>query len=81
MSEETKKTYIPDSLKPYAHLLVNTGGNDPEDLLRMLYEDKNVMSTNPLLATMALSIESQLTLLSNLKEKDLLRDVDSSTKE
>ncbi len=56
----------------YGHLLNNTGGNDPADLLHDLKTSKNLAATNIVVFTLAASVQSQLTLLGTLESQGLL---------
>lgn len=65
--------YIPEEVKPYLHLLNNTGGNDPERLLERLNNEKNLSFSNIVVFTMAVAVESQVNLLSDLIKEGKLK--------
>lgn len=56
----------------YAHLLNNTGGNDPMDLLRRLDTERNLATTNIFVFTLAAAVQSQVTLLRRLEKEGML---------
>jgi hypothetical protein len=63
---------IPEEIKQYVKFFNNTGGNDPEDLLRDLEEDKNILQTNIARAIFGFMTEAQVKLLQTLRNEDLL---------
>lgn len=65
--------YIPEEVKPYLHLLNNTGGNEPEKLLERLNNEKNLSFSNLVVFTMAIAVESQIKLLSDLIREGKLK--------
>lgn len=72
-----KKTWEPTDetknlLEKYGHLLNNTGGNDPVDLMREYHTNDNLMTVNIVVFTLAVSVESQLNLLRKLIKEGLL---------
>lgn len=58
----------------YGDLLVNTGGNDPAELLHRLDTEKHLAATNVVVFTLATAVRSQLRLLANLRQAGLLPD-------
>lgn len=74
MKKKNKPNYVlPAAIKPYAHLITNTGGNDIEDLLTRYYNDDNIMLTNIAVALLGASVESQVMLINNMIEAGLLK--------
>lgn len=67
------KYVMPKWLEPYRDLINNTGGNTIEDLIERLANDKNIAQTNSIVFAMAITVESQIHLLSRLKNAGLLR--------
>lgn len=65
-------------LEKYGHLLTNTGGNDPADLLNDLQRPgtderpNRLMSSNIVRFTLAVGVASQVSLLSALEKGGLL---------
>lgn len=56
----------------YGHLLTNTGGNDPAELLDDLAKDRRMASTNVVRFTLAVAVQSQVDLLKRLHREGLL---------
>ena len=62
----------------YGHLLVNTGGNDPLDLLQRLQwpgdgaRKNRLMTTNVVVFILATGVQAQVTLLARLKKEGLI---------
>lgn len=56
----------------YGELLVNTGGNDPAELLHRLDTEKYLAATNGPLFVLATAVRSQLQLLARLHQANLL---------
>lgn len=76
-TENTKPTWTPDEttvhiVEKYGHLLNNTGGNDPIDLLRRLATNENLMTVNLPVAVLAIAVLSQIRLLARLEKEGLL---------
>lgn len=65
------KYIFPKELEPYRKYISGTGGNSIEDLVNRLSE-KNLHSSNILVFTMAIAVESQVNLLSTLRREGLL---------
>ena len=65
-----------DNIRPYYKYLINTGGNDPEELVQRL-DDNNLLKVNLPVGLMALSVESQIRLLQRLSDEGLLKDIPS----
>jgi len=55
----------------YGHLINNTGGNDPLELVKRL-EEPRLMSTNVVVFTLAVAVEGQIALLQRLDKEGLL---------
>lgn len=64
---------LPEEVKPFRGMLLNTGGNDPEELLYRLENERNLASTNIFVFTMAVSVESQVKLIKKLIHKGKLK--------
>lgn len=63
----TRATWAPDEttvhiVEKYGHLLNNTGGNDPIDLLRDLATNDRLMTVNLPVAVLAIAVKSQITI-------------------
>ena len=56
----------------FGDILVNTGGNDPRDLISDLATDKNMMSTNIVRFILAAGVSSQVALLERMEKEALL---------
>lgn len=56
----------------YGEHLVNTGGNDPLDLLHRLETEKNLLATNLPVAMLAISVSSQISMIKRLENAGLL---------
>lgn len=72
-----KEKWVPDEgtvsvIEKYGHLMNNTGGNEPLELLRRLNDDDRLMSTNIVVATLAMGIHAQVQLLKTLEKNGLL---------
>lgn len=61
-----------EALEKYGHLLNNTGGNDPAELIERL-KDGKLFSTNVVVYLMATEVRSQLNLLRRLHKEGLLK--------
>lgn len=61
----------------YGHLLTNTGGNDPQELLSRLENEPRLMTTNSFVFLMAAAVDAQLDLLTRLVNEGLLPGVES----
>lgn len=59
----------------FGEQLVNTGGNDPLELMQDLVSDKRMMSTNVVRFLLATAVESQIGLLRRLEQAGWLRAV------
>ena len=59
-------------VEKYGHLLNNTGGNDPIDLLRDLNTNDRLLTVNMPVAILAIAVQSQLGLLIRLEKEGLL---------
>jgi hypothetical protein len=57
----------------YGHLLGNTGGNDPLDLLKRLRTENRLMTTNIVVYLLAVAVESQINLLKRLHDRGMIR--------
>lgn len=62
------KYRIPREIRPFTHLVNNTGGNDIEDLLNQKVDPR----TNEVLSLLQICVRCQLTLLSHLHRDGLL---------
>lgn len=63
---------MPKWMKRYAPLIVNTGGNNIEDLVNDDGTNSNVFNNAPR-ALVCAAVKSQVTLLELLYEKELLK--------
>ena len=63
---------ITKAIETYGHLLNNTGGNPPAELLEDLRDDERMFSTNIMRYLLAVAVQSQLTLLIRLRNEGLL---------
>ena len=63
---------MPEWMKRYASLIVNTGGNNIEDLVNDDGTNSNVFNNAPR-ALICAAVKSQVTLLELLYEKELLK--------
>ena len=59
-------------VEKYGHLLNNTGGNDPIDLLRDLNTNDRLLTVNMPVAILAIAVQGQLGLLIRLEKEGLL---------
>jgi hypothetical protein len=66
-----KKWTMPAWMKPYEHLIYNTGGNAVEELVG----GSTLVSINAPLALIECSVESQVRLLERLLQADLLKSI------
>lgn len=60
-------------VEKYGHLLTNTGGNDPLELVGDLDTDKYMMQTNVVRFVLATAVLSQISLLKRMHEEGLLK--------
>lgn len=56
----------------YGHLLNNTGGNEPLELLTRLNREERLMTTNLPVAVLAIAVQSQISLILTLEKEGLL---------
>lgn len=63
---------MPDWMRPYEDLFINTGGNTVEDLMNRHPSDANVVINAPL-ALICVAVESQVALLEELRNRGLLK--------
>lgn len=73
----SEKSWEPDErtvkiVEKYGHLLTNTGGNEPIDLLRQLNTNDRLMSVNVVVFVLAVGVQSQIGLLARLEKEGLL---------
>ncbi|MFG3710976.1 hypothetical protein [Micromonospora sp. NPDC047730] len=64
---------MPEWMEPYRDLIVNTGGNEVEELINDLNTDRRMMRTNVVRFSLAVAVRSQVSLLAGLREAGLLR--------
>jgi hypothetical protein len=75
--EPAKTHWEPNSetvqiVQEYGHLLNNTGGNNPLDLLRQMHTERYLPSTNVVVWSLAMAVNAQVNLIKRLKEEGLL---------
>ena len=63
---------MPDWMEPYRELINNTGGNEVEDLINRLATETHLASTNIVVFTIAVAVQSQVRLLAILHQEGLL---------
>jgi hypothetical protein len=73
MPKNVEPYVFPAELEPYRELIGNTGGNEIEKMLTRYYNENDLMRTNLPLACLAISVESQISLLLRLKENGKLK--------
>ena len=59
-------------VEKYGHLINNTGGNEPLDLLERLNRNERLMTTNMPVAVLAIAVQSQISLILTLEKEGLL---------
>ncbi|AWN07800.1 hypothetical protein HOT31_gp130 [Microbacterium phage Hendrix] len=59
-------------VEKYGHLLNNTGGNEPLELLRRLNTEERLMTTNMPVAVLAIAVQSQISLLITLERESVI---------
>lgn len=68
-----KKWIMPKWMKFYAKMILNTGGNNIEDLVNDDGQNSNIFNNAPR-ALICASVKSQVGLLEQLYEKGLLKE-------
>lgn len=61
-----------DLIDRYGALLINTGGNDPRDMMQRLANEERMASTNIVMFTLCVAVKTQLDLLALMDEKGML---------
>ncbi|QLF82689.1 hypothetical protein SEA_CICADA_6 [Microbacterium phage Cicada] len=56
-----------DLINEFRDLFTNTGGNEPETLIRKYRTDNNLIATNIVVFTLAQDVEGQLRMLGRLR--------------
>lgn len=76
---ETKKEkwQMPEWMEKYREQILETGGNEVEDLIDRLRNEKGLSQTNIIVWAMAYAVETQTRLLIRLKKEGLLADTAS----
>lgn len=64
---------MPEELEPYRKYITNTGGNEVEDLMNRLENDKNLSQSNIIVFSMAMCVSDQVSLLERLHKSGLLK--------
>lgn len=70
---EDEKWIMPKWMKSYAKMILNTGGNDIEDLVNDDGTNSNIFNNAPR-ALICASVKSQVGLLEQLYDKGLLNE-------
>jgi hypothetical protein len=65
---------MPDWMKPYAKMILNTGGNNIEDLINDDGTNSNIFNNAPR-ALICVSVKNQVGLLEQLHDKGLLKQI------
>lgn len=68
MSETKTDWTMPSWMEPYREDFVNTGGNSIEELMDDLDRDKTMVQTNVVRFVLAVSVSSQVGMLTRLHE-------------
>lgn len=69
-----EKWVMPEWMESYREHIVNTGGNEVEDLIHRLNTEQRLAATNFPVFTLAVAVKSQVSLLKALHANEMLTD-------